>query len=156
MTGRDMKRFNPVRRFAVLSSLYIAGLALALALAIAYLLEHNMREVEWLNTADVVKSQVVEHNLSPYFTDPQLRREPAAYREAFRGLLAMPEVVRIKIWDRDATVLWSDDERLIGKRFPENPELKEALAGEVAVELKSGGDLTQKYHWTQSAALAKI
>jgi len=151
-----MKRFNPVRRFAVLSSVYIAGLALTLALAIAYLLEHNMHEVEWLSTADVVKHQTVEHNLFPYFTDPQLRREPATYREAFRGLLAMPEVVRIKIWDRDATVLWSDDERLIGKRFPENPELKEALAGEVAVELKSGGDLTRKYHWTQSAALAEI
>ena len=151
-----MRAFNPVQKFALLGSLCIVGLCLALALAISYLLEHHMSESEWANTAGIVTYQVAERNLAPYFVDPQIRQEPARYREAFQGLLGMPEVVRIKIWDREVTVLWSDDERLIGKRFPENPEVKQALAGQVAVTLKSLGKAEQAYEREQFTRLAEI
>jgi two-component system phosphate regulon sensor histidine kinase PhoR len=41
--------------------------------------------------------------------------------------------VRVKIWGRDATVLYSDYPPLIGRRFPEEePELDEVLAGGVS------------------------
>lgn len=115
-----------------------------------------MREVEWLSTAGIVKYQVEEHNLAPHFTHPHFRQESAMYREAFQGLLGMPEVVRIKIWDREATVLWSDDERLIGRRFPENPEVRQALAGQVSVALKTLRKAEQEYERERFARLAEI
>ena len=151
-----MRLPNPVQKFAVLSSVCIAGLCFALALAISYLLEHHMRDVEWLSTAEIVKYEVDENDLARYLTDPQLRLEPPRYREAFKRLLDLPEVVRIKIWDREATVLWSDDERLIGKRFPENAEVKQALAGQVSVALKTLQKKEQEYERERFTVLAEV
>lgn len=46
------------------------------------------------------------------------------------------EIKRVKVWNRDMVVEWSDDRRLLGQRFPENRELKKALQGKPASELK--------------------
>ncbi|MBI3779971.1 MAG: hypothetical protein HY278_02760, partial [candidate division NC10 bacterium] len=151
-----MRPLNPVKKFAVLSSIFVTGLCLGLAFTIAYLLEHHMGEREWLDTAAFVRHQVDEHNLGPFFTEPRLRREPAEYKEVFKRLSSLPEVVRIKVWDREATVLWTDDERLIGRRFPENPELKQALAGRLSVELKTlrkAENVLERERFTQLAEI---
>jgi diguanylate cyclase (GGDEF)-like protein len=42
------------------------------------------------------------------------------------------EVARIKIWNRDLKVVYSDDNSAIGRTFPSSPELVEALDGRVA------------------------
>jgi PAS domain S-box-containing protein len=151
-----VKRLKPIQKFALLSGVCIAGLCLALALFIHSLLEHQVRRVEWLSTAEIAKYQVEEHNLFPYFTDLQLRREPARYREAFQSLLNLPEVVRIKIWDREATVIWSDDERLIGRRFPENREVRQALAGQVSTLLKTLHKTEHEYERDRFTQLAEV
>jgi signal transduction histidine kinase len=43
----------------------------------------------------------------------------------------MPEVVRTNVYGRDGTVLWSSDAQMTGRRFANNDELEEALAGKV-------------------------
>ncbi|HWU36529.1 MAG TPA: GGDEF domain-containing protein [Candidatus Acidoferrum sp.] len=140
-----MRPANPVQKFTILSSVAIAGLCLALALAITFLLEQHLREMEWLGTAGIVRYELEEHNLISAFTRAKVRRNPAVYREALQSLQHLPEVVRIKVWDQQATILWSDDSRLIGQSFPDNPEVKQALTGRVAVQLKSLPELERKY-----------
>jgi diguanylate cyclase (GGDEF)-like protein len=44
---------------------------------------------------------------------------------------ASAAISRIKIWNRDHTVVYSDDASLIGRTFPADDELMEALHGEV-------------------------
>jgi diguanylate cyclase (GGDEF)-like protein len=151
-----MRPLNPVQKFAILSSVAIAGLCLTLALVITSLLEQHLRDVEWFSTADIVRYELEEHNLIPAFTGAQVRREPAVYRQAFQSLQHLPEVVRIKVWDQRATILWSDDDQLIGQSFPDNPEVKQALAGRVTVELKSLRELEQKYGHERYPRLAEI
>ncbi len=151
-----MKALNPVQRFALYGGLCIAGLSMALGFASALFLEDQMLQSEWASTAEIVNYQVGEHALAPSLMDPKFRHEPAKYREAFKSLLGVPEVIRIKIWDRDATVLWSDDDRLIGKRFPENPEVQEALAGRLAAELKTLPKDEEEYRREQFTWLAEI
>ena len=43
---------------------------------------------------------------------------------------------RIKIWSADGTVIYSDDPAGVGKRFPDKENLKQALRGENAIEIK--------------------
>lgn len=45
------------------------------------------------------------------------------------------EIVAIKVWSKDSTVLYSTNKDLIGKRFPTDRELKEALEGETEYEI---------------------
>jgi hypothetical protein len=44
-------------------------------------------------------------------------------------------IVRLKIWNRDNVVVYSNAHNLIGKAFPSSPELDAALRGEVTSEI---------------------
>ncbi|MEK6716716.1 MAG: hypothetical protein AABZ16_04415, partial [candidate division NC10 bacterium] len=151
-----MRGLNPVQRFALYGGLCIAGLSVVLGFASSFFLEAHMREAEWITTAEVVRFQVEEHQLASYLTDPARRQAPAGDRNAFQPLLSLREVVRIKLWDRDATILWSDDDRLIGRRFPENPEVRQALAGRASVAFKTLRKAEHEYQWEQFTKLAEI
>jgi signal transduction histidine kinase len=48
----------------------------------------------------------------------------------------MPEIVRVKIYDAGMRVVWSDEPRLIGERFADNPHLAKALTGQTVVNLE--------------------
>ncbi|KAB2944503.1 MAG: cell wall metabolism sensor histidine kinase WalK [Candidatus Methanoperedens sp.] len=50
------------------------------------------------------------------------------------------EIVRIKIFDTNGNIIYSDIEDLVGQRFSDNKELNEALAGEIKVEIKRNLD----------------
>ena len=46
------------------------------------------------------------------------------------------QTARIKIWAKDGTVIYSDDQAGVGERFPDKENLLKALEGENATEIK--------------------
>ena len=125
-------------RFAALALLCIVALALAMAFALSSLLARAVSEWEWENTAALVRREIDQEGLAPLFARPPGPQTAALLgpriKRAFDGL---PEVTRIKVWNREATVLWSDESRLIGQSFSDNHELKEALEGKIEVEIQT-------------------
>ncbi|MBI2450867.1 MAG: hypothetical protein HYV52_00800 [Parcubacteria group bacterium] len=71
-----------------------------------------------------------------HFTDPDFKKNASVFENLFESLRT-PEFFRVKIWNADYRVIWSNLTEIIGSRAPENDEVKEALSGEVAFELKS-------------------
>jgi diguanylate cyclase (GGDEF)-like protein/PAS domain S-box-containing protein len=55
-------------------------------------------------------------------------------------LVADGQILRIKIWSPDGTVLFSDLAALRGRQFPVDDDLGEALEGNVATDFSSGTD----------------
>jgi two-component system sensor histidine kinase HydH len=56
--------------------------------------------------------------------------------ESFAGhVRAMPEIMRANVYGADGHILWSTDDALIGRRFENNPELEEAMAGRLVREI---------------------
>jgi len=53
----------------------------------------------------------------------------------------MPDVLHTNVYSSKHRVMWSSKPSLIGKRFPDNDELKEALAGETVIEMGSANGL---------------
>src|SRR5262249_5610776 len=51
--------------------------------------------------------------------------------------LLTANIVRIKIWSPDGLLVYSDDKTIIGKTFPIDLELQEALKGEVATDISN-------------------
>ncbi|MBI4737477.1 MAG: GAF domain-containing protein [candidate division NC10 bacterium] len=151
-----MKRVNPVERFTLYGGLCIAGLSAVLSFASSYVLERDLLETEWTSTAEILAHELGERKLLPSSGASNFLQEPAKYREIFNPILRIPDVVRIKLWDRQARVLWSDDDRLIGKRFPGNPEVQQALAGRLAVVLKSLPKDQEEYLGVPFPQLAEI
>jgi hypothetical protein len=63
----------------------------------------------------------------------------AAQRKIFESFfhdLQSPNLVRMKVWDRDFTVLWADLADLVGQRFPDNHEVEEAYEGKIEFEVE--------------------
>ena len=46
-------------------------------------------------------------------------------------------IVRSKIWSLDGLVIYSDDKTILGKTFPIDAELQEALNGEIATDISN-------------------
>jgi signal transduction histidine kinase/ActR/RegA family two-component response regulator len=134
--GAMLRRFL-LSRFALLSLLSIAGLALAMGVAISALLTRAVSDWEWENTAALVRREVRIHGLETLFREPGVADARERWRAFSQQMTSLPEVVRVKVWDRTATILWSDAQDLIGRRFADNRELQEALEGALEVEIKS-------------------
>lgn len=47
-----------------------------------------------------------------------------------------PELLRIKVWNSDHTIIWSNLSESIGQQFADNHELDEAFEGEVEMEIE--------------------
>ena len=50
-----------------------------------------------------------------------------ALDQRFREFLTLGNIFRVKVWGRDATVLWSDQRELIGQRFTDNDGFQDAM-----------------------------
>jgi PAS domain S-box-containing protein len=144
-------------RFAIPSFLCITALALVMGVALSSLLTRAVSEWEWENTAALARRQMDLSGLDALLTaspTPEVRERWG--RELSRLFAGLPEIVRIKVWDREGIILWSDEARLIGERFPGNRELGAALAGRVSVEIKELAKPEHAYEQGRFAALAEV
>ncbi|MFQ5830131.1 MAG: GAF domain-containing protein [Candidatus Methylomirabilia bacterium] len=156
-SGRWLRVFLIANRFVVLSFLCILALAVGMGFTLSHLLTAAVSEWDWENTAAFAQRQIELVGLDALFTAPQTPETRARWGKdmsrLFRGL---PEIVRVKVWDREATILWSDEPRLIGQRFPHNQEIRASLAGKVAVEIKRLTKAEHAYEEEQFASLAEV
>lgn len=60
---------------------------------------------------------------------------PESFTDFFDSIMT-PDVFRIKIWDTDSRVIFSDDRSIIGKKFPDDKELVSSLGGNVEVVIQ--------------------
>jgi diguanylate cyclase (GGDEF)-like protein len=61
----------------------------------------------------------------------------AALDAALKRNVLGDDVARVKIWNRDGRVVYSDDATLVGRRFATSAELRTALAGSTASEVST-------------------
>ncbi|MGH7354878.1 MAG: ATP-binding protein [Candidatus Rokuibacteriota bacterium] len=143
--------------FSALSFVCIVAMAVVMGYALSFLLTRAVSEWEWQNTAALVRREVRMAKLETVFDEPgSLEARERWGREFSRILTSLPEVVRAKVWNRNAEILWSDERHLIGQRFPDNDELQHALAGEIKVEIKRLAKSEQRYEQAAYRTLAEV
>lgn len=76
------------------------------------------------------KTNLSEEDFKPVDLDVKNK----VFSEFFKGV-DTSEILRIKVWSVDGTVVFSDDKTLVGQNFPDNEELGEALEGQVISEI---------------------
>ncbi|KQO63802.1 sensor histidine kinase [Curtobacterium sp. Leaf261] len=87
--------------------------------------------------------------VAPLVTDALLDGDPAArteLEEVVRKSVLRNGAVRVKIWDADGTIVFSDEERLIGQRFELDEDEREALAGTVVQAEPTDVDEPENVH----------
>lgn len=123
---------GPVGATAVIAGLAAVAVAAALALIIPDIVERHLLEAEASSiqrTVDEIVGSV----------DPD-EGNATQLQEAVDRFLLGREVVRVKIWDESGTIVFSDEERLIGSAYEISDDLVAAFSGEVIYEVP---DLTR-------------
>lgn len=121
--------------YYILSALLIAA-GTSLFLYIQYnAIREAAIEKEKTKTVAYVLGQTPGFVNSDDFGAMDISRQQQIFNNFWKSIQS-PELVRIKVWDKNFTIIWSDSSELIGQRFPENHELKEALEGEVEFEIE--------------------
>jgi len=144
-------------RFSLFCLIGIVTLALGMGAALSALLTRAVSEWEWQNTAALVRREVEREGLQRVFTEPGGPETRQRWGRVLSAtIMTLPEVVRVKVWNREYEILWSDQTSLIGHRFLGNDELQRSLAGAVEVEIKRLGKSEQRYEQLRFRTLAEV
>lgn len=88
---------------------------------------------------DVVQRDLVA--VAPVLTDEVVRGDPTAMSAldaVVRGQVVSDQAIRVKVWDQDGRIVYSDDTDLTGERYELGPEQLEAMDDRVTdVELSA-------------------
>jgi signal transduction histidine kinase len=134
--GEQLQRFDLVRWFSLVALLAGTAVTVSAAFSLSNFLTSRMVLQEANLTAGFVRSIIAAENAERFFaaaTGDGSSGIDADTTMVFEHLAEMPDVIRTNVFAADGRVLWSSDPLLIGKRFAENEELKEALRAEVVV-----------------------
>jgi two-component system, NarL family, sensor kinase len=138
---------------AALGTLAILGV---LELAALRLIE-RAAEREALDQAGSMTADVAVVVLAPYLTDDLLAGDPqaiAAIDRAGTELVERSRIDHVKVWSADGTVLWSDEEQLIGDRFELEPDELEVFDDLGAVSGIS--DLTAAENYAEAGTADRL
>ncbi len=135
-----MKKTLPQSSLLTQFTLLSLTLTVLIAVGLAYLLQdrlvHIALEQEALSAADQV-----EHIVKPLLSDADFQSPTSEKIEMldahFRANVLFAHIRRVKIWNAQGILVYSDDTDSIGKQYAISHELEEALTGKLAMEVSA-------------------
>src|SRR5712692_6869083 len=118
-------------RFALGSLLAFLAVGITVSVVVSRELRNRQEDAARFH-AQFVAESILRYELSASDVSAPLAVNGPRYRELVqfvRARILQSPVVRVKIWSRDGTIVFSDEPRLVGQRFAVDEELKEAFAG---------------------------
>jgi PAS domain S-box-containing protein len=119
-----------LKRFLLLSFATMAAFGIVLGAALVHFLEKNhiQRAVEI--TAEAARTEAAVELSPGDFAAPAEGAAYEALAEKVRHMSLGPRTVRVKLWNPEGVLVWSDSRPLVGRSAGDNAELARALAGE--------------------------
>lgn len=125
--------FNLIRWFSVSGMLVVILISMMTSYVLAEFLEEHLLRRDAKVLQDFVERIANHHDPRGYFAQ-SYQPGAAMLNDFFADIGHMPDVARINAFAPDGTIVWSNEKMMIGRRFPANHELAEALAGELVIE----------------------
>ena len=132
---------TPPRLFASISLLMIIAMVVGTGLIQAPFFRQSIIDREAAMVRDMAMALTMEHGVSSAdlqnYTDAQARMR---FDKSFGTLSNLPDTARIKVFNRDNTIVWSDDPALVGsKRSNHLDRLERAQTGTVQAVFNASG-----------------
>lgn len=128
-----MSRFGRFHLFLLVSAALVGVVIVIAGLLVGRFFERYVLAQEEAQTAEIVQNQARQH-LTRLDLESVGSAQPGNFQAFLEGL---PGVFRIKAFDRAGRIVWSNEPRLIGQTFPDNPYLSSALDGKVTTVLEA-------------------
>ena len=116
----------------------------ALGVVLAHVLNADIQQ-RYLDTSRSSATLIAQVGIQPLLDVQQVEggMSPAQINQLddkLQGAALSNDVDRIKVWNRKGTIVYSDNPTLIGKTFPIDDDLGNALAGRSSANITSGHD----------------
>ena len=135
-----------------LAGLVAAGVvAVGLGLFITRQVEQHMLEAE-AEAAEQVEGTLAQTRVLPTEQGADL----TALDVFARRVIADGRIARVKFWAPDGTILYSDEARLIGQRFPVQEDLASALGGHKTREISELGASENRFERPLAGRLLEV
>jgi PAS domain S-box-containing protein len=135
--SRPRPGLSPVQRFSLLCLAALVSVGILFGWRVTAAFEANMLARAKELTAGFVADEVLTAFGAAELLTPKTGEQYAPFTFRMHNRSFGPRIRRIKIWNREHVVVWADDRRLVGQRFPHHEELAEALQGETVSRLSS-------------------
>lgn len=140
-----MRKITLIQKFSLLCLAVLVLFGIVFGWIITNSLECNILDRSKKVTAIIVSEEVQKELADTDLITPKMGSEFDAFAERVKHLSLGPDTLRIKVWNKGQVVVWSDEKRLVGQRFPDNEELKGALNGEITSEISTLKKSEQKF-----------
>jgi len=117
----------------ILSAILVSGLVLAFTVSEQYKQTTINRAVSV--NADFILSQAKMHLSAEDFVPADFEKRIDTFTTFFRGV-DTSEILRIKVWALDGTIVYSDDRSIIGQNFADNAEFIKSVQGSTESKIK--------------------
>jgi signal transduction histidine kinase len=133
-----MRRLTLLQQFSLISLALFIVIGAILGWDLTQYFQRQAIEQQKMIVSSLVTPAVGDHITDSVLTNtaPPGSKEYRAIEGAL-SLLSGSGLVRLKIWNRDGMIVYSDQYDLVGQRFPISGELKKAFNGETSAEISS-------------------
>jgi signal transduction histidine kinase len=123
--------FDPPKRFAAIASVLIFATLVATSLTQSTFIGQSAIDRESQLVGEMVRTLAARELSIDDLQDYRAAATVARFERSFGIVRQLSGVVRIKVFSRDETIVWSDEPQLVGSHFTMHHEhLAQALAGE--------------------------
>ena len=131
---------QPLVRFGVIALVPV----LVLGVVLARVLNSGVQQ-RYLDTSRSSAAILTQVGIQPLFTESQLTGglapgDVSQIDARLQGAALSTEVDRLKVWNRQGTIVYSDNHSLIGQTFPIDDDLGNALHGQSSASITTGQD----------------
>lgn len=125
-----------VRRFIFIGLVSVGPAALLSGWFMAGYLPHVLLDRERDSTVGYVRQAVARAIPEAALRESGLGDAGGGIAAVGQMLLSLPEAVRVKVFDGEGTVVWSDEPRLVGANFRSDRRVGQSLVGAASVALE--------------------
>ena len=135
MIRNYVSRLSLLARFTLVSLFLTLLIAVGLAWRLEVILEQDALSAVAENTVSQT-ANILDKNLTTADLESALGGQRYDEIDALiHNTLLSADIVRVKIWNRDGLLVYSDDKSILGKVFPIGEDMQAALRGETAAEV---------------------
>lgn len=147
-----MSNLSLIKKFSLLLLIALLFFGFALGKIISSSMYQNMLNRSNENAASFLTYEIKNKLNLEDFSEPKHGEALEELTSQVESLNLGPDVMNIKIWNRDFTVVWASNESEIGEKSPGHHELAEVYEGELISEISSGHHLEEKYAYAGEAS----
>lgn len=140
-----MRSLSLVQQFSLVLFITLLFVSIFFGKLIASAMKRDMIDRSNEIIAGFVKQEINDKLQLEKFLHPVPETDYEELTRQIEKLNLGPNIFRIKIWNKDKTIVWSSNSEEVGQQNQENYELNEVLMGSVVSDIATQGYAKEKY-----------